>query len=191
MRSKEEIKSGIAKRLADLRAQKGYSKTKMAEFLGVDKHTWSRWETGENVPSVIDFFLIYDKLGDNPISTILDMLYPDNEYFSHGNIPIEAARKNIAKYFLEDASDHQVRAVSFILNGPHGSDADAQMEEFCAINHLPLHYRYFIAEHIYVYYMLARQNRELILTDHIMPDMDIFTDGLKAIQKSAFDDLKK
>lgn len=35
---------------ADIRQQMGFSRRFMAEFLGVNYFTWSRWERGERTP---------------------------------------------------------------------------------------------------------------------------------------------
>lgn len=186
----EKTREQISSLLTVLRLRKGYSQSKMASLLGIDRHTWIRWESGESVPSIDDLTHIYRTLDEPILRPLLDILYPDNTHPA-ADMPIEKIRKDIAEYFLYNASDHAVRVCAFLMNGPHGSDIDAQLEEFCAIDHLPVQYRYFIAEQIYIYYMMARQRKELILTDSVMPDIDAFVSGLKSVQKSAFDKLKK
>lgn len=191
MRSKEDIQERVMAILTELREKKGFSKTRMAEYLGVDKHTWIRWESGANMPSIVDMIMIYDKLGESIIGPILDMLYPtETASVMPDAVPVAQVRKEVAKYFLEGSSDHMVRVWNFLHHGLHGSEIQYQVEEFCAIDHLPMQYRYFIAQQVYVYYMMARQRKELISTDEVMPDMDVWSSGMKRSQKAAFDRLQ-
>ena len=174
--------------LTDLRTRKKISKSKIAEILGVDKHTVARWETGVSCPNLTDLILLYEYYGESPAKHLLELLYPYKST-TFGD-PIEAYRIRAALYYLNRATDHQVRVWDYMMHGFHGSEADAQIEEFCALDHMPMHYRYFIAQQVYVFYMMAQQRGELINIGTTMPDMDIFVRGLKGGQKAAFDRLK-
>lgn len=183
MRTKQDINDGISRLLIDLRTKYGVSKSKMADIVGVDRHTWTRWEDGANVPTIADLVMVYDKLGESILRPILDLLYPTED------IGTEHLRKDAAEYFLESATDHSVRIFNYTMN--NNSDIDTQVEAFCAFDHLPSPYKFFLLQHLYVYYQTARQHQELIGTNEVMPDMDIFSSGLKRTQKSAFDKLKR
>lgn len=183
MRTKQEINGRISHLLIELRAKYGVSKSKMADIAGVDRHTWARWEDGVNVPTIADLVMVYDALGESILRPILDLLYPSEE------IGTESIRKDAAQCFLESATDHSVRIFSYTMD--NNSDIDTQVEAFCAFGHLPSPYKFFLLQHLYVYYQTARQHQELIGTNEVMPDMDIFSSGLKRTQKSAFDKLKR
>lgn len=185
MRTKEDIRAAIASILIDLRVKNDLSKTKMAEFLGIDKHTWIRWERCENTPALEDLIMICDKLGEDILPHIMDILYPDDP-----RDQISAYRKRAAMHYLEHATAHNIRVWNFINTFLSEDEQEAQIEEFCAINHLPLEYRWFLAEQVYLYYTKALKSNELQHTSEAMPDMDIFVQGLKRTQKAAFDKLK-
>lgn len=185
MRSKESLRIGVAKILADLRAGKALSKTKMAELVNVDYKTWRSWESGETTPSIVDFISVFEHCDETLMRPVLNILYP--KLYAGSNDPdIEHMRAAAAKFFAEEASDHMVKVWFFLHAGNHGSNLMPQVEEFCAFDHLPMEYRYFIAEQIYVSYMIAMHRGELIATDEVLPDMDIWTQGLKQGQRSAF-----
>lgn len=187
MRTKESIKSEISKLLYDLREKTGLSKARMAETLGVDKHTWSRWETGVSSPTVVEMIMIYEHFGESLLPPLLELLYPtDGTKKQHS---VEDIRKRAAIHYLETASEHHVRVWDYLMTGLSKPEVDAQIEELCALDHLPLQFRYFLAEHIYVYYQTAKQNGLLQNTGATMPDMDVFVSGLKRTQKAAFDKL--
>ena len=189
MRTAEELRIGVAKILSDLRAKKKLSKAKMSELVGVDVRTWRSWESGDTMPSIVDFISIFEHASEPIMRPVLNVLYPD--IYSTTNDPnVEYMRSATAKFFLEEASDHMVRVWYFLHAGKHGSNILPQVEEFCAIDHLPLEYRYFIAEQAYVYYMMALQRGELTCTDEEMPNMEVWTAGLKQGQRAAFKKLQ-
>lgn len=188
MRSKEELQAGVAKIFADLRARKNLSKCKMAELVNVDYKTWRSWEAGETTPSIVDFMSVFEHCNETMMRPVLNLLYP--ELYSAAGQDIEQMRRATAEFFRSEASDHMVRVWYFLHAGDHGSNILPQVEEFCAFDHLPMEYRYFIAEQIYVSYMIAMHRGELIATDEVLPDMDIWTHGLKQGQRSAFKKLQ-
>lgn len=183
MLTKEELKQGVAKLLTDLRTRQGLSKAKMADKLGVDAHTWRSWESGESTPNIVDFISAFEQSGEPMLRPILNFLYPDT-YMEEDNV--EQQRKAIVDFFANQASDHMIRVWAFLNHGGHGSNIAPQVEEFCALDHLPMEHRYFVAEQIYVYYKMALHRGELVATDEVMPDMDVWIDGLKQGQRAAF-----
>lgn len=190
MRTKEDITATVSKLLTDVRTKKGFSKTKMAEYLGIDKHTWIRWESGANSPSLEDVIMIFDQLDEPILPALLDILYPSGNFTHNNNTTINDVRKSAALYFLETSTEHQVRVWDYMIRSLSRTEMHAQIEEFCALDHLPLHMRYFVAEQIYIYYMTALNHGQIINENNTMPDMDTFTAGLIRNQKQAFDTLK-
>lgn len=188
MRTKEEIRKSIAAVLSELREKKGLSQVKMADLAGVDRHTWRRWESGANSPTVEDLVTVFDRMGESLAWPLLEILYPDNDFDPDH---IQYFRREAAEHYLEKASDHHLKVWHYMKNEIPEQEFNAQVEEFCALDHLPMHYRYFIAEHIYVYYMMARNQSELIRTNEVMPDVGLFSRGLIRTQKAAFDRLKE
>ena len=183
---KEDIRSGVAEILRSLREKQGYSKNRMAERLGINKRTWYAWESGESSPNIVDFINIFTELGEPMMRPILQLLY--------GNQPaaddIETLRQRTADFFHRSAPDHMVQVWSFLNSGEHGSNVAPQVEEFCALDHLPLEHRYYVGEMIYMLYKTAAHRGELVATDEVMPNMEVWEAGLKSGQKAAFNKLK-
>lgn len=180
MRSKDEMRSGIAQMLRDLRIRKTLSKSKIADIVGVDDHTWASWESGRTSPSVVDFVHIYNVLGENMMHPVMQFMF-DNQCDTS-----EDMRKSAAEFLSESAPEHTVQALHYILFGHHGSSPISQIEQFCALDHLPLEQRYYIAELIYVMYKMSENRGDLIESHSTLPDMRTWESALKAGQKAAF-----
>ena len=78
----------------------------------------------------------------------------------------------------------------YLFAGSHGSEITAQLEEFCALDHLQLEQRYMIAEQIYMFFLMAQHRGELIETDDVMPNMQTWASALKEGQKAAYGRLR-
>lgn len=188
---RDTIMQSISTLLTDLRTKRGLTRTKISEILGVDRHTWIRWETGANSPTLADLIYIYDTMEEPLLPAILDILYPSGNITHNNDATINEVRKAAAIYFLDTSTEHQVRVWDYMFKSLSRTEMHAQIECFCALDHLPLHLRFFATEQIYVYYMMALKHHELINTTQTMPDLDTLTAGLIRNQKQAYDDLKK
>ena len=143
------------------------------------------------MPSIVDLIMVFDSLEVSMLVPMLDLLYPDSStHIADADMQIERVKKDIVTSVMNGMSDHHARIIHYMINGTHGSDLKAQIEEMCMIEHLPIHYRFFVANQVYVYYMMARKQHELIDTESVMPDMDAFTYGLKRGQRAAYDKLQ-
>lgn len=178
MISKHEIRSGIAELLHTLRTKRGLSKSKMADRLYIDDKTWSRYETGETAPSIDDFIWMLNELQEDVLRPVLDLLYPDTYKSLDNDVDIQQLRRAASHYITHIASERTVRELDFILFGHHGSSVESQMQEFTIIEHLPMQYRMIIAKMVLQFWNLAKSRNELISTDKIMPDIELFRDGI-------------
>lgn len=185
MRTREKINSEITRMLVELRRKNGLTKSKIADILEIDRHTWFRWESGESTPGITDFIMIFDKLNEPVLQPLLDILYPSDDDALCGSMT--QIRKAAAIYYLTQANEHEMRIWDYVIS----TDFSTQVEALCALHHLPPQQRFLINEQIYIYYMLGRRHAELVNTDSVMPDMDIFSKGLKQSQKSAYELLRK
>ena len=55
------------------------------------------------------------------------------------------------------------------------------------IDHLPMKYRYMIAESINKYYEMASAHNELVSTDETLPDVELFRIGLNLGKKATME----
>lgn len=178
-RTLQEIQKGCAQMLHNLRMKKGLSKSKMAFLVGISDHTWARYESGDSAPTVPEFIYIYSRANADPLRTVLDFIYPDiyKELSAESNM--DDLRKACCHFLEHVASDRMVREWNYLAFGEHGSSNKSQLEMFTMIDHLPMKYRYMIANDVLKYWEIASSHNELIGLDHIMPDVNLFKKGLQ------------
>lgn len=185
VRTKEELRTGLAEQLKKLRESRGLSMAKMALIMGVDPHTYARYESGLSAPSVDEFVFAFHSLGEGALRWALDYLYPDK--FSDLSGDDEKKMRDQATLFFSCVAGRRIVSEwCYIMFGHHGSNAEPQMEEFCMIDHLPLQYRYAIAQMVDTFWRMAESRGELIATEEQMPDVELFRLGLEAGRRAAF-----
>ena len=150
----------------------------MATLAEVSDHTWDRYESGESSPTLPEFINIYNELGEDALRDILSLMYPDKYNCLVSESNINDLRKSLIHYFSHVASERAIREWAFLTFGEHGSSSLAQLEMFTMIDHLPMKYRYMIAESISKYYEMASAHNELVATDEAIPDVELFRIGL-------------
>lgn len=176
-----------AKRLATLliqtRATGGRSQEDMALELGVSRNTISNWEKGTSRPDMLQFKNWFEILGMNPIPYVLQFFYPDKYEGAKHKAPddlIEEAVDGLLKSLSIDAQ----RDILYLLYGIKG-DPFAMLQLFVTHSHLPMHYRYSIANHILATYQLCSENNTLVDLDKIMPDIDHLEKAIEAGKRAA------
>ena len=174
MRTQEELRAGCAEMLKRLRLDAGLSKSKMADLVYIDDHTWARYETGESAPNVPDFVYIFDALGKSALRTVLNYIYPDIYTPLGADADITQLRAAAIHYFDVVASEHAVRELTYLVFGDHGSNFVAQLEMLTMIDHLPMPYRVAISRLVDTFWSLADAKGELINTDLAIPDVELF-----------------
>jgi len=175
MRTKDDLKRDLALMLKSIREKHGISKSRMADALNVDYHTYCKYENGYSVPSIVDFILAFQTLGENPLRTVLEYLYPD-EYGTTSDTPIDLIRHNIVDYIDSSASPRTIRAWNYLLFGNHGSSITAQIEMMVMLDRLPMQYRYAIGNLINSMYDVTSCRGELVYG--LEPNLEIFQAAL-------------
>lgn len=188
MRTKDEISKDFAKILKDLRETKGYSKFKMATELGIDQHTWARYESGESCPSAVDFVWFFALMEKDLLRPCLDVIYPDVYEGINSHSSTDEYRKAFVHFMEKVASDRYIRAVNYITFGEHGGNAEPQLQQYLMLAHMPLQYRYLVGSFIWELWQIGITKDKLINTDCIMPDTKVFLDGLERCRKAVIND---
>ena len=180
MRKRDELRAGCANLLRKLRLETGYSKSKMAETVGIDLRTWEKYESGQASPRV-------DEFNADALRYVLDYLYP-GIYDGLGHDSRTGDLRKAAMHYISNvASDHAIKKFDFLVFGEHGSNIEAQTEEFTMLDHLPLTMRLAVASLIDILYQTAEANNLLVCTDCVMPIIDVFHDGLKKGREAVMD----
>ncbi len=179
MRTREELRNGCANLLHKLRIETGFSKSRMAETVGVDLRTWEKYESGQAAPRVDEFIAWFDLFHADALRYVLDYLYPDIYDGLTQTSPMDNLRQAAMHYISNVASDHAIKKFDFLVFGEHGSNIEAQSEEFTMLDHLPLTMRLAVASLIDTLYATAEANGLWVNTNHVMPRVDVFHDGLQ------------
>ena len=178
MRTREELRDGCALLLQNLRKRVGLPKYRMAEMVGVDLRTWDKYESGKASPRVDEFIAWFDLFRVDALAAVLEYLYPD-VYTLTQDSSIDELRRAALHYIGNVASDRTIQKFDFLVFGRHGSNIGAQSEEFVMLDHLPLTMRLAVASLIDILYETASANGLLVNTEHAMPNVETFRDGLR------------
>lgn len=173
-----ELQKGCADLLRDLRLEAGLTVPKMADLMEIDKRTWQKYEDGLSAPSVPEFIDIFNRLGEDALKKVLNLIYPSIYKSLSQDSNTKDLRKALVHYFDYLASDLVVRELSFLVFGDHGSNFVPQLQEFTALDHLPMTLRYAIAKQIQIFWTVSEANGQLINLDHVMPDINMFADAI-------------
>lgn len=185
MRTKDELKLGVASMLHDLRIKHNLSKAAMARKLHVDDHTWNAWETGKSAPSIIEFITIFDACGESILQPMLKFLFPEQYSLNETEL-----RDELVHFTQKIASDHAIDIMHYLAFGDHGSNFHPQIELMCAYNHLPLEQRFLVAELVYTGFLTSLNRDDLVAKESVMPDMLIWEEGLRKAQRAAYKHLQ-
>lgn len=185
MRNRDELRAGCAEMLKDLRLEMGLSKSKMAEKMFMDHHTWTKYETGQSAPSAPDFIWIFSMCHKDALRAVLDYLYPEVFESLSQNSTVSELRNAASHYFERTASERELRIWEYLCFGDHGSNLQAQLNMLCMIDHLPMTYRVAVAQMIDTMYELAENRGELLHTDQVMPNIEQFRSALEKGRESA------
>ncbi len=189
MKDINEMNKGCAAILKNLRINSGLSVNKMAEVMYVDRRTWQRYEDGKSSPTVPEFLRCFSIIGESAMKSVLDFLYPDAYKGLSEESSTDQLREAAAHYFLNVAPDKVVREWDYIMFSEHGSNMYPQLQEFTMLDHLPLEMRLIVANLIYDLYRIAELKGELIETNHVMPDVEAFREGMEKGENAVIEGL--
>ena len=154
--------------LAKARMDSGATQRELAKALGKTLHTIQKWETNYD-PSFLDVCTWFHVLNMPAWTYIHCMLYPTECLtFLEGD---EKRRAEVIDY-LSSNSSTELRKMFYLIIGMHGSNwlavLEMMFEHICS----PLAQRVISARSVLIGYQLEQGNRQLLETDHIMPDIE-------------------
>ena len=154
--------------LARARMDSGATQEELAKALGKTQQTIQKWETNYN-PSFLDVCTWFRVLNMPAWTYIHCMLYPAERLtFLEGD---EKRRREVVDH-LASAGSAELRKLFYLVAGTHGSNwlavLEMMFEHICS----PLAQRVISARYVLIGYQLEKGNRQLLETDHIMPDIE-------------------
>lgn len=173
-----------AKMLRALREQEGLSKSKMADKMGVDERTYSRFERGEASPSLALSLQLLQRLNKPALPIITRYLYPDDYGTVADADNPENVRKKLATYILRDVTERTARQLAYFLFEEHGSITESQMQLICALDHLPMDVRLLVAKIVLNFWEIESSRGGILNTESVMPDMALLKQTIIDVQTS-------
>lgn len=178
MRSKEDVQKVVAEILTDLRQQAGVSRAKMADRMNLDARTYTRYEAGESTPTLADFIAMLDSCGVPVLPTLLQHIYPESFGKLSKEPRTDELRRLLADFILKEAPDRDIWQLSYIFFGQHGSPMAAQLQLFCALDHLPMQDRLAIAKLALNFWEIDSARGNVINADQAMPDAELLRQAI-------------
>lgn len=173
--------------LHDSRISAGISQRSLAKSLHHSVSTIQSWEYGTANPPFEDVVEWLDVCGVNPLRYYLEYLHPDSFAEKTTKTSTQELREAVVQYFSNVAPDSEIRRLAFCLFGGTGSSWNGQVDEMCALNHLPIKERIDVAELIYSKYTVAESTNNIRQPNMIQPDMKNFRAAIDSCYKAVAD----
>lgn len=170
MRTKTETRQIVAEILREIRTEAGWSKARMADRLNVGERTYARYEAGDSSPTLPEFLDMLDAVDAPALSVIMRHIYPESYEPKTGTA---AARQALASFIMNDMSDRGVRQLLYILQGPHGSSVEAQLQLFTALDHMPMDIRLAVAKLALNAWEITSARDNVINPEYTGPDIEL------------------
>lgn len=174
----------LAKLLSEARYKSGISQEQMAMALRVSKNTVYNFEKGTSTPDLFQFMAWYETLGLNPTSYILQYMNPSDIEGVTADSSDEQILESLDT-LLNELTPHLRRCVLYLLFGSHQGDPYAMLQLFVAHAHLPMNYRFSIANTILETYKMCERCGDLKDTSHVMPDIEALEKAVKQGREAA------
>lgn len=175
----------VSDRLLNLRKSMGKSKSAMAALVGVSDKTWSSWESGDTEPTASMYADIFRVCGRSMTRDMMEHERPELFSGLTADSPTREMRSALAEYIISMASERMVRAMYYTAFSSTGSDFDCQLQEWCMLDHMPMHIRLGVAQQIDTLYEVCEAAGMLINTGECMPDVEAFRKGLELGRQAA------
>lgn len=163
----------LAKYLSQTRYNNNISQERMAMALHVSKNTVAAYEKGTSSPDFWQILEWYKICGQNPTPDLFKLINPEFDKEQCNDEEISRA----ADILVSSLSDHKKRCVNYLLAGCNG-DPYAMIDLFVAYAHLPMYYRFGIANFIFETFKLCQSVDWLKDTDKIMPNIELLEDAI-------------
>lgn len=174
----DEIERYISEIIKEAKVKSGMSISRIAEGVGRDDKTVSNWVKGKVTPNVSNLIRLFQVMEQPLLSKILPIVYPHLDR-TRGKNTVDQKRKTLADYISQVAFDSEVEKLYFLTFGPHGSSWYPQLEEWVALDHLPMKEKVNIAKTIENAFDMAAARDELVATEEVMPEMDVFKHAIE------------
>lgn len=179
-----EYTKRLSSLLATSRAETEVSQETMALELGVSRGTIANWEKGLSKPDIIQFLQWFEVLGKNPTSSIFEFANPvkfENLFQEESDADVDDALNEM----ISSLSLQQKKGILYLLYGTYQGDPFAMLQLFIAHAHLPMEYRFSVANQICEIYKLCERANMLKDTERVMPNIPALEEAIQKGREAA------
>ena len=170
--------------LTKSRQKSNVSQEHMAAELGVSRRTIQNWEMGNSCPTFFQVIEWFRVLGQNPASYYREFLYP--EAFKDLEPSDDDDRISDAlQIVFNNLSIAEKRTLLYLFHSDHGSSTLAILQMLLAHLHTDMKSRVLVGRMILESFEMSEKRDELVNTDCIMPDLDIFQQAIEKCKQAA------
>lgn len=167
--------SVIARRVATIlsksRNEAGVSQDYMAVELGISRATVANWEKGTSKCDVVQLIQWFNALGKNPVSAFFEIGTPVDLPADFKSEDDEQITNDLIT-LITSLSTRQKQNIIYLLSGKFQGDPFAMIQLFLAHAHLPMNYRFSIANNISETYKMCEHAGTLKDTENVMPNIE-------------------
>lgn len=168
----------FAKIFTKSRATAGVSQDYIAAELGVTRKTIQNWESGSSSPNAFQLTEWFRALNLNPTPYLFEFF--NSEIRQDDSLSKEEKLEQSFEQSMSSLSVEQKRKLLYIITGTYQGDPNAIIELCIAHAHLPMQFRFSLANQVYETYKLCEQAGLLRDDDYIMPNVSILENAIDA-----------
>lgn len=183
MESRAERVKNFSKIFSESRADAGVSQDWLAAELGVSRKTIQNWENGTSMPNYFQQLEWFRALKLNQTPYLYK--YVNHEIRNNENMSKEEKFDISFESLMKDLNISQKRCITYLLTGTYQGDPYALLQLFVAHAHLPMAYRFSIANQILETYKLCNHANMLQDTEYILPDINVLEEAISAGRTAA------
>lgn len=183
MESRAERVKNFSNIFAESRHDRGVSQEYMAAELGVSRKTIQNWESGISFPNSFQVSEWFRVIGLS--KTPYEYKYLNSEIRNNPNLTDEEKLELSFDNIMKELTIVQKRDILYLLTGTYQGDPHSLLQLFVAHAHLPMAYRFSIANQICETYKLCEHANMLRDTDYILPDIECLEKAIQAGRDAA------
>lgn len=181
--SRADRVKNFSKIFSESRYEANVSQSYMAAELGVSRTTIQNWESGISAPNAFQLTEWFRALNLNPTPYLFD--YLNGEIRQDKSLSDEEKLEKSFERIIGELTIQQKRCIAYILTGTYKGDPYAMLQLFVAHAHLPMNFRFSIANQICEAYKMCEQAGMLIDTEYVMPDLSVLEKAIDAGRNAA------
>lgn len=172
--------------LSRARIEAGLSQEDMSFEMNVSRATISNWEKGGGKCSLLQVMQWFSIVGKNPASAFFEIADPVDFERIYKEEDDEVITEKLFS-MISSLSTRQKKNIIYLLSGSFQGDPFAMIQLFLAHAHLPMNYRFSIANNISETYKMCDKAGTLKDTGTVMPNIEELDNAIQLGRQAAIE----